>query len=131
MTETKKVRVVRGTHRCEETNEVVGPVCSDDVGHVPVSTIEQNPGRFEAVSGVLDAKSSSADSTADSDDDDEPDATDEPLDVSEFLDRPWNAIKKDIESGAYDGDLDQILAVEADNRERKSVIEALEERSGD
>lgn len=130
MTETKKVRVVRGTHRCEETDEVVGAVCSDDVGHVPVSTIEQNPGRFEAVSGVLDAEPSGSESSADSDDD-EPDTTDEPIDVADFLDRPWNAIKKDIESGAYDGDLDQILAVEADNRERKSVIEALEERSGD
>jgi hypothetical protein len=54
---------------------------------------------------------------------------DEEFDAEAFVDRtPVSDVVDDIESGEYDDHLDEILEAEQENRDRKSVQDAVSER---
>jgi len=62
--------------------------------------------------------------------DDEPEATaEDAVDVEAFVDRtPMSEVVEDIESGTVDDVLDAVEAAEQDTRDRKGVLEAIEDR---
>jgi len=62
-------------------------------------------------------------------DDEDAEYEDEEFDAEAFVDRtPVADVVDDIESGEYDDHLDEILAAEQENRDRKTVQDAVEER---
>lgn len=67
--------------------------------------------------------------TSEETDENEQTESEEEFDAEEFVDRtPVSDVVDNIESGEYDDHLDEILEAEQENRDRKSVQDAVEER---
>jgi len=119
--------VLGRVHRvwCEAEVGTESPLEFDSEGY---AVVEDDEAATRLVSSRPPVEYAEVDPSEVGADDDEEDE-DEEFDAEAFVDRtPVSDVVDDIESGEYDDRLDEILVAEQENRDRKTVQDAVEER---
>lgn len=115
MTEKKPLKVVSGVHYDQDTDSYYH---EGDTSELPAVLLDLFPWSFEEVGGAT--------MTVDNESSDN-ESADDAFDAEAFVDRtPWSTVVKDIKTGDYDENLDEIEEAERNGRDREKVKDVIE-----